>query len=122
MAAKEEVADDNQRSVPRRHLIYYLRVFDAKDNQLIGNLVDISTKGIMVVSDRKLEAGKRFRLRMVLPDTVDGSKEVEFEAESRWCQSDTNSDFFDTGFELIDPTIAFLDALDRLVEDCLFKE
>lgn len=122
MAAKEELADDNQRSVPRRHLIYYLRVFNAENNELIGNLVDISTKGIMVVSDRKLDTGKHFRLRMVLPDTVEGTKEVEFEADSRWCQSDTNSAFFDTGFELIDPTIEFLDAVDRLVEDCLFKE
>ncbi|MGB3622686.1 PilZ domain-containing protein [Ketobacter sp. MCCC 1A13808] len=122
MAANSEVVDDNQRSVPRRHLIYYLRVFNAESGGLIGNLVDISTKGIMVVSDRKLESGLLFRLRMVLPDTVEGSKEVEFDAETRWCRSDANSDFYDTGLELIDPTNEFLDAVDRLVEDCLFKE
>ena len=122
MEANEQAAEDNKRSVPRRHLIYYLRVFDTETNSLLGNLVDISTKGIMVVSDQQIESGIRYRLKMVLPDTLEGSKEVEFDAESRWCRNDANQDFFDTGFELIDPHSAFLDAVDRLVEDCLFKE
>lgn len=115
-------APANKRTVARRHLIYYLRVFDQQSGHLIGNLVDISTKGIMVVSDKPITVGQRVRLRMVLPDTVDGSKEVEFDAESRWCRNDANRDFFDTGFELLDPSMDFLDAVDRLVEDCLFKE
>lgn len=122
MAAEQKAIEDNKRSVPRRHLIYYLRVFDVETNSLLGNLVDISTKGIMVVSDRHVEPGKLYKLRMVLPDTVDGRKEVEFDAESRWCQHDANELFYDTGFELLDPQSEFLDAVDRLVEDCLFKE
>lgn len=122
MEAKEKALDDNKRSVPRRHLIYYLRVFDVETNSLLGNLVDISTKGMMVVSEQRVEPGKKYRLRMVLPDTVDGRKEVEFDAESRWCQNDTNEDFYDTGFELMNPQTEFLDAVDRLVEDYLFKE
>jgi hypothetical protein len=120
MEATNKVEDDNKRSVPRRHLIYYLRVFDTETNSLLGNLVDISTRGIMVVSDKKIESGKRYRLKMVLPDSLEGSKDVEFDAESRWCQNDTNPDFYDTGFELIDPHASFLDVVDRLVEDCLF--
>lgn len=122
MEAMGKNSDSNKRSVPRRHLIYYLRVFDTKSNMMIGNLVDISTKGIMVVSDNEVPAGQKFRLKMVLPDTLEGSKEIEFDAESRWCHNDTNPDFYDTGFELIDPDASFLDAVDRLVEDCLFKE
>lgn len=122
MGALTKNAEDNQRSVARRHLIYYLRVFDTEANVLIGNLVDISTKGIMVVSDNKIPTGRPYRLKMVLPDTLEGSKEIEFDAESRWCHNDTNPDFYDTGFELIDPESTFLDAVDRLVEDCLFKE
>lgn len=112
----------DQRAVPRRHLIYYLRVFDTKTNTLVGNLVDISTKGIMVVSEHPIPTKQRYTLRMVLPESIDGSREVEFLAESRWCQNDANADFYDTGFELLDPNMGFLDAVDRLVEVCLFKE
>ncbi|MDX1692703.1 MAG: PilZ domain-containing protein [Ketobacteraceae bacterium] len=112
----------NQRKVDRRHLIYYLRVFNKQDNELLGNLVDISTRGIMLVSDSPIPVNKRFQLKMVLPETISGSREVEFEAESRWCQNDANKDFYDTGFELIDPTNKFLEAVDKLVDDCLFKE
>ena len=112
----------NQRRVARRHLIYYLRVFDTASGALLGNLVDISTNGIMLVSDKPLEPNIRYRLQMVLPETVDGSREVQFDAESRWCQKGANQDFYDTGFELIDPSMTFMDAVDKLVEDCLFKE
>ncbi len=112
----------NKRTVSRRHLIYYLRVFNHKTGELLGNLVDISTKGIMVVSDNAIPPNTRYHLRMVLPDTVEGGKEVDFAAESRWCRNDANRDFYDTGFELLDPSMEFLDAVDRLVEDCLFKE
>lgn len=113
--------DFNQRKVARRHLIYYLRVFDRDSKELLGNLVDISTRGIMLVSDHPLEVGKSFHLRMYLPETVEGSREVEFTAESRWCQNDANPDFYDTGFELIDPAPQFLEAVDKLIDDCLFK-
>ena len=117
--------ESNQRKVARRHLIYYLRVFDRDGDhdgkELLGNLVDISTRGIMLVSERPIEVGRVFNLRMYLPETVEGSREVEFSAESRWCQNDANPDFYDTGFELVDPAPHFLDAVDKLVDDCLFK-
>ncbi|PCJ35305.1 MAG: pilus assembly protein PilZ [Moraxellaceae bacterium] len=115
------VEEINQRKVARRHLIYYLRVFNGKTGELLGNLVDISTCGIMLVSDNAIALEKSYVLKMVLPETVEGSKEVEFEAFSRWCKNDVNPDFYDTGFELIDPTSSFLEVVDKLVEDCLFK-
>jgi hypothetical protein len=118
---KKTVKDINQRKVERRHLIYYLRVYNAKTGALLGNLVDISTRGIMLVSDNPLPVNEDVLLRMVLPDNVEGSREVEFEAVSRWCKNDINPDFFDTGFELTDPTSNFLEVVDKLVEDCLFK-
>ncbi len=113
---------ENKRKVARRHLIYYLRVFNKETGELLGNLVDISTRGIMMVSDNPIQVGETYHLRMVLPETVDGTREIEFEAQSRWCKNDTNPDFFDTGFELIDPPMHFLDAVDKLIDDCLFKE
>lgn len=113
---------ENQRKVARRHLIYYLRVFDRDSGVLIGNLVDISTRGIMLVSDKQVEPEVHYHLKMVLPETIEGSREVEFEALSRWCKNDTNPDFYDTGFELLDPPSHFLEAVDKLVDECLFKE
>jgi hypothetical protein len=118
-----EPSDDiaNRRKVARRHLIYYLRVFDRATGKQVGSLVDISTKGIMIVSDEPVEVGKHYELKMVLPETVEGKREVEFSAETRWCMNDTNPDFYDTGFELVDPAPQFLEALDRLIDDFLFK-
>jgi hypothetical protein len=103
-------------------MIYYLRVFDAQTDELLGNLVDISTRGIMIVSDKPLPTSKHYRLKMLLPDTVAGSRSVEIEAESRWCKNDVNPDFFDTGFELITATPDFVTVVEQLISDCMFKE
>ena len=35
----------NRRSEKRRHLIYYLQVFNSETDQFLGNLVDITPEG-----------------------------------------------------------------------------
>ena len=116
------VEDINMRTVARRHLIYYLRVFNSRTERLLGNLVDISSRGIMLVSDDKIPLGDHYELHMTMPESVDGSRDVKFHAIAKWCRNDVNPDFFDTGFELVDPDKSFLEVVDKLVEECLFKE
>ncbi|MHC4886468.1 MAG: PilZ domain-containing protein [Planctomycetota bacterium] len=92
-----------ERIQKRRHLLYYLRVYDMASEELLGHLVDITTEGIMLISDRKLETDKLYQLRMEWP-MEDGSKGmVKMEAESIWCRNDVNPDFYDTGFRLRNP-------------------
>jgi hypothetical protein len=91
-----------QRRLKRRHLIYYLRVFDAKTEQLIGHLVDITTEGVMLISESPKVTGVDYDLRMVLPTEIVGKKEINFSAQSIWCRKDINPDFYATGFRLID--------------------
>ena len=40
---------DERRRLKRRHLIYYLRVFNQATDQLIGHLVDLTTEGTLTV-------------------------------------------------------------------------
>ena len=56
----------HERKAPRRHLIYYLRVYDRASGQQLGHLVDLTTEGVMLVSEEKLEKGVH-SLRMDLP-------------------------------------------------------
>ena len=57
------------RALNRRHLIYYfLEVNDIGSGELLGHLVDITTKGIKLVSKHPIETGKKFKLQMLLPE------------------------------------------------------
>ncbi len=86
------------RRLKRKHLIYYLRIFDASTRELIGHLVDITTEGIMVISEDALEGGKSYDLVMDLPEEIAGKKEMRITAVCKWTNNAANPDFYDSGF------------------------
>ncbi len=91
-----------QRQVVRRHLVFYLRIFDGMSSRVVGHLMDISQSGLMILSDEPVAVNEEYRLRMHLPWEMGGSEEIIFGATSRWCRPDENPDFFLTGFQIQD--------------------
>lgn len=92
---------DGARSLERRHLIYYLEVYDDDCNEMIGRLVDITTRGIKLVSKNIIPNNRKYSLRMMLPEGYFHTREIHFNAQSIWSSNDVNPDFYDTGFEVI---------------------
>jgi len=89
-----------KRQLKRVHLIYYLRIFDNETGANIGHLVDITTQGIMMISEEPIPSGKDFTFRMQLPATIIGREEIRFNARSLWCKKDFNPDFYVSGFRI----------------------
>ena len=92
---------ENKRKLKRRHLIYYLRVFDISNGRLIGHLVDITKEGLMLISEQPLENEKQYTFRMVLPAEILNKAELTFIATVIWCKKDVNPDFYASGFRMI---------------------
>ena len=111
-----------RRKLKRRHLIYYLRVFDVASNQLFGHLVDITTEGIMLISEDHKDVNKSFELKMVLPSDIGGKKEFQFETKSVYSKKDINPDFYDTGFLLINVDQEDLNVIDKLITRFGFRD
>jgi len=114
--------ETERRKLKRRHLLYYLRVYNAQTGRLLGHLVDISPGGVMVMSQCRRRIGRTVTLRMVLPNQPRRMKVVEFEATTKWCRRDVNPDFWDTGFETTKLTRKQAAALETLVEDYGFRD
>lgn len=96
----EESSQDNpsnRRKVRRRHLIYYLRVWDRDSETVLGHVVDITHEGLMLISDQPIESGRKFNLEVRWSDPEGEPMQIQFEAESRWSKPDVNADFYDTG-------------------------
>lgn len=111
-----------QRQLKRRHLIYYLRVFDQETASLLGHLVDITSRGIMLVSDKEIPLDQDFRLLMDLPNRIQGQESLEFSARSLWTGRDVNPDFFVTGFQIQGLASSSAEAIRQLIEDFGFKD
>ncbi|MCB2184274.1 MAG: PilZ domain-containing protein [Desulfobulbaceae bacterium] len=88
------------RVLKRHHLIYYLEVHDHETEKLLGHLVDITTRGIKLISKEKIELNRTFILKLILPEGYFNQREIHFEGKSLWSSNDVNPDFFDTGFEV----------------------
>ncbi len=90
------------RRVERRHLVFYLRVFDGMSTKVLGHIVNISSNGAMLISENPIPVDTSFRLRMRLPSRIANKDELIFNATSRWCRQDVNPDFFISGIQMYD--------------------
>lgn len=101
MVEQEKTQRENDlRKVERRHLVFYLRVFDGMGSKVIGHIVDISAQGLMLISDSPVPVNEDYRLRMRLPSEIADRDEILLNATSRWCKPDVNPDFYITGFQI----------------------
>jgi hypothetical protein len=91
---------DGNRTLKRRHLIYYLEVFDEDTDELLGHLVDITTRGIKLVSKKAIGTDREYHLRMTLPEGYFQENVIHFQGRALWSGNDVNQDFYDTGFEV----------------------
>ena len=89
-----------KRKVERKNLIYYLKVTNRETNQVIGHTVNISKKGLMVIGENPIKPESILQLQMFLPEEIQGIRNYEFTATSRWCKKDKKPGFYNTGFEL----------------------
>lgn len=110
-----------RRKVERRHLVFYLRVFEGMSTHVIGHLVDISTKGAMLISDDPIPVDTTYHLRMRLPSGSANREELLFDAISKWCRQDVNPDFYITGFEIHDMNPEIARYVHDLIDDFSFS-
>ncbi|MCI0505650.1 MAG: PilZ domain-containing protein [Gammaproteobacteria bacterium] len=107
-----------QRSQQRWNLVHHLRVLKAENNELLGHLVDVTTEGMMLISEQAIPLQCTFNLRMEIPvddDTV--PQMIALTAQSLWTKKDVNPTFHDTGFRLIDPSRRAINAISRLIDE-----
>ena len=109
------------RLIKRRHLFFHLRVFNRLTGEQLGHVVDISSDGLMLVSETVIPTDVDFQLLMKLPDEGNHTKCHEFEARSVWSSNDADPHIYDTGFRVIEVSKQYLDMVQYLVDnyDCV---
>ncbi len=106
----------------RRHLLYYLRVFDAATGELLGHLVDITREGIMLISDKPFTKDKAYSLRMMLPKEMNAQEDLVFDATCVWCKPDVNPQFQTGGFRLGTISSVYAHIIETLIEEIGFRD
>ena len=113
---------DDRRGIKRRHLIFYLRVWETGSDRLLGHVVDITTEGMMLIGDAPIPSGREYALEVRLPDTEGELKALHFKAISRWSDNDVNPAFYDSGFEFLEKTPQDIEAIRQMVDAYGFQD
>ncbi len=106
-----------RRGLKRRHLIYYLSVFEATTDELLGYLVDITPDGFMIMSENPPEVDRIYQVKVRLSTGKRPDKFLLLKAKSLWTRRDKSAEYYDTGFQIQNP-----DADTRLQIELLIKE
>ncbi len=112
----------NRRKINRRYLLYFVRVYDAATRQQIGNLVDITPQGVMIVGQEPIPAGQAIRLRLELTTEVADKPFLEFPAHSKWCHPDLEPSLHNTGFEILELTPEDTKIIQKIIETFGFRD
>lgn len=101
------------RKLPSNRIV----IHDRSQQQPLGNLVNISSSGLMLMTDRELLPGHIFQLEMSLPLAAGGVQTIAFGAETLWCQSSPPSEQCWVGFQIIDMAESDTALIEQLTDD-----
>jgi hypothetical protein len=91
---------EERRTIKRRHIMCYSRVFERRTGEMVGFLNDIHPTGMNILSDLPLEEGRAYSFRIDLPEDIFGQPFLELQAACRWSRQDVDPHFFIAGFLL----------------------
>ncbi len=111
-----------KRAAKRRNSIYYLEVFDLERGGLLGRLVDITTDGMMLISEQPLAPHRTYQCRMVLPTEILGRSNILFDATCMWNRRALNEEYFEAGFRSLIADPGDIDAIEMLIQHFAFKD
>lgn len=111
-ATAQRASDD--RRVERRFLLEPVEVRDPETGQFLGQIVECTALGMLLVTDVPWLPGSRHRLgiRML---TGQGIGWVAVAAECVHCRPDVSQGRYAVGFQFIDPSPTFQHAIEDLL-------
>lgn len=105
----------DQRREPRVEILENLNVKDIGAGTVLGQLANISSEGLMLVSPRPLSIGRSYRLLIPLAANSGDDLRIQVTAESLWCEDANSSGMYWTGFHITTISAADQAILNKLV-------
>ena len=112
----------DKRKLKRRHLIYYLHVLEKTSGDLIGYLVDITTDGIMIMSESPIEVGEALELKILLESEMSAKQYLYFDATVLRCVKSINGTNYDIGCKLLHLSPDDFREIEMIIDELGFKD
>jgi len=91
-------------------------VFDRVMNQAVGQILNMSISGVMMISEDPVELPCIFSCRVKLPKKISGSDQLEFDAQAKWSRFNSLTGTYQTGYKFINLTPESERLIQKLLE------
>ena len=108
------IRDDEQRRLTRVSIPEHPQIVDVHNKTVLGQLVNLSVEGLMMMGPVPVSPGTVLQLRFPLhcnDETID----IQLGVESLWCDDADESGLCWTGFHIIDVSPGHLEIISSLV-------
>lgn len=112
----------DKRKLKRRHLIYYLNVRERVSGKSIGSLVDISTEGIMIMSENPIALETFLELKIVLESEMSAKQYLYFDAKVLRCEKSINGSSYDIGCKLLNLSPEDFREIEMIIDELGFQD
>ena len=90
---------------------------DVINGGIFGEVVNVTTEGLMVMADINIPKHAVYQLSLQLPTSILGSDSIELGVEFLWCKVEENCDRHWAGAKIIDASEQAISQLVQLIED-----
>ena len=106
-----------KRKQVRRHFRSNLRVYQGSTNLVVGQVVDITKDGFMLLCERHISPDLQLHLCLNLPRVVNGKRVLSFLASTVWSKEDKiNPGYFNVGFRFLGLSQSEARIIEELIE------
>jgi len=106
----------------RRRMTLSMNVHDTKTGGLTGQLIDLTAKGMRLISIDPIAVGHIFDFKVEIPPSISEHKILTVHARSVWSKKDSDFGFFDTGFEFVELSSWQQETIEKPLAKFLFKD
>ena len=112
-----------RRKESRKKLMAFTSVYDQDKGALLGYIRDLTLQGVLVISEKKLDADKQITLSIELPGGLPEitTTRMKIPARVARCMEDEGSQTYQIGFEFTDATPENLRIIQALLERYHFR-
>lgn len=107
----------NSRKFERAELNQPITIVDTINGGAFGELINVSTDGIMVMTQKEIPTHSIYQLALELPVDIEGSRLVELGADCLWCRKAENFHRFWAGFQIIDASDQASRQISHLIDE-----
>lgn len=106
---------EHHRKLERQELNTSILIHNAMTGELVGELVNLTVEGLMIMSDHEMSSNSIFQFRLDIPDLPGTRGNIEIGVDCLWSRPAENFNRHWSGYQIIDASAEALQTIDALI-------